>query len=381
MGSSINQTLPKSYVFYLYTFQNGPALKASHGAKIIEIAETDLTSNSTPLSERPFVYLSPAQLEQLPEALKANHAFVNFLKGCSFMIKPEDLPQDAFKKDHEFNSGKAMELLKLAADEGYSLAQRSLAVCYYWRKDWAEALRYFRLAADQGSIVAQYNLAIHYMKGDGVQQSWAEAVKHLKLAAGLGLRDAQFNLSLCYARGHGVGQDLAEAVRYLKLAADQNLPQAHNELGLYSEIGKGVPWDLAEAARRFKLAAGQGMQAAQVSLERVEAALQAQSIPNPRVEPTGIARQEENLDATDSTEDLEKPGSDDFRRHLYAEQRRQSNKIEHRGNGLNVTPEAGNKSDLSVRLQREDDSEGSGSGKRFNRTNRQPSKKVRSSGS
>ena len=62
-------------------------------------------------------------------------------------------------------------------------------------------MKWYRLAADQGFALAQYNLGIMYNKGEGVAQDYAEAVKWYRRAADKGFAFAQYNLGVMYDRG------------------------------------------------------------------------------------------------------------------------------------------------------------------------------------
>jgi hypothetical protein len=124
-------------------------------------------------------------------------------------------------------------------------------------QDEVEGVRYYKLAAEQGHSMAQFNLGVCFERGQGVAQDWLEATRYYRLAAEQGDADAQYNLGCCYQCGEGVAQDEAEAVRYLRLAAEQGHAHAHFELGIAFEHGQGVAKDLAEAVRYYRLAAAQ----------------------------------------------------------------------------------------------------------------------------
>ena len=90
----------------------------------------------------------------------------------------------------------------------------------------SEALELYRLAAEQGNARAQYALGTLYCKGEGVERDLAEAARWFRLAADQGLAQAQYTVGWCYEQGDGVELDLAEAARWYRLAADQGLNKA-----------------------------------------------------------------------------------------------------------------------------------------------------------
>ena len=70
-------------------------------------------------------------------------------------------------------------------------------------QDYNEAIKWYRLAAEQGYSVAQSNLGFMYDNGFGTTQDYNEAVKWYRLAAEQGYSVAQFNLGVMYENGLG----------------------------------------------------------------------------------------------------------------------------------------------------------------------------------
>ena len=80
------------------------------------------------------------------------------------------------------------------AEQGDAWAQKILGATYRkWRR-YGEAVRWYRMAAEQGDSVAQYSLANMYDFGHGVPQDLAEAARWYRMAADRGHIYAQFNL-------------------------------------------------------------------------------------------------------------------------------------------------------------------------------------------
>ena len=167
----------------------------------------------------------------------------------------------------------AVKYYRLAADQGFAMAQYNLGVCYKRGEgvpqDDGMAVKYYRLAADQGYAPAQSNLGVCYKRGEGVPQDYAQAVKYYRLAADQGLAGAQFNLGLCYYLGQGVPQDYEMAVKYYRLAADQGLAEAQFNLGVCYEKGQGVAKNLNEAIRLYRMVAATGDDDAKQALARL----------------------------------------------------------------------------------------------------------------
>lgn len=98
-------------------------------------------------------------------------------------------------------------------------------------QDYNEAVKWFRLAAEQGYDLAQGVLGAFYSIGEYVTQNHSEAVKWLLLAADQGQAEAQFFLGLSYRLAQGVTQDISEAAKWYRLAADQGHVEAQSNLG------------------------------------------------------------------------------------------------------------------------------------------------------
>jgi TPR repeat protein len=86
-------------------------------------------------------------------------------------------------------------------------------------RDYTEAVRWYRLAADEGYPVAQYDLGDMYEEGHGVPQDYAEAVRWYRKAADQELPVAQLGLGYMYANGRGVPQDYVLAHMWFNLSA------------------------------------------------------------------------------------------------------------------------------------------------------------------
>ena len=133
------------------------------------------------------------------------------------------------------------------------MAQTELGELYDQGKgvpqDYAEAVKWYRMAAEQGYSVAQYNLGLMYANGRGVPQDLTESVRRFRIAAEQGNTKAQLFLGLMYApvarayhrtthrptpgltspaaQGKTLGKELtAEAVENRDLVAERMTPEA-----------------------------------------------------------------------------------------------------------------------------------------------------------
>ena len=86
-------------------------------------------------------------------------------------------------------------------------------------QDQAEAVQLYRLAAEQGIAGAQCRLGVAYAEGRGVPQDDKESVRWFRLAAAQGEAEAQGGLGLAYGAGRGVPQDFVASHMWMTLAA------------------------------------------------------------------------------------------------------------------------------------------------------------------
>jgi TPR repeat protein len=79
-------------------------------------------------------------------------------------------------------------------------------------------LRWYRLAADQGYAIAQHNLGSIYITGRYVPQNFAEGAKWLRRAADQGYAYSMLGLAALYEDGNGVPKDYVLAHMWYNLA-------------------------------------------------------------------------------------------------------------------------------------------------------------------
>jgi TPR repeat protein len=182
--------------------------------------------------------------------------------------------------DRQGTDRETVHLFRLAADQGYAVAQYDLGVFYHFGilfnhgkdglvKDDHEAARLFRLAADRQYAPAQTALGLFCDLGlGGSVKDDHEAARLFRLAADQQYAQAQIALGLFYEQGRGgLTKDDHEAARLYNLAADQGNVMGQAFLGsFYAEGRGGLTKDDHEAARLYRLAADQGNAMGQVFL-------------------------------------------------------------------------------------------------------------------
>lgn len=128
---------------------------------------------------------------------------------------------------------KAFKWCKIASNQGYSGAYRSLGVFYNSLNDDKNAFKCFLLAANQGDSEAQLKVGNDYFHGTSVvKKDLQKAIKWYKNASEQGNPEAQYLLGLAYMKGEGVRGDLKMAFYWLCLAAEK-LPKVNLTLAHY----------------------------------------------------------------------------------------------------------------------------------------------------
>jgi len=122
------------------------------------------------------------------------------------------------------NAARSLSLARASAGKGSKYGQFVLGWLYHFgeggvAQDYAAAVAQFRLAAAQGYHLAQNSLGYMYNVGYGVALDHAEALRWFKLAAAQGFGAALYNVGRCYENGRSVVADRAEAIRWYKRAA------------------------------------------------------------------------------------------------------------------------------------------------------------------
>jgi TPR repeat protein len=122
-------------------------------------------------------------------------------------------------------------------------------------QDQAEALQLYRLAAEQGVAGAQCRLGVMYAEGRGAPRDDDESVRWFRLAAEQGDAEAQAGLGLACAAGRGAPQDFVAAYMWLTLAAAQLTGVTrHGAVKCRDGIATGMRSDqVAEAERRARV--------------------------------------------------------------------------------------------------------------------------------
>ncbi len=138
----------------------------------------------------------------------------------------------------------ASGLAQVSADVANAISKAEAA---YGRADYAEAVRWYRLAADQGFALAQYKLGVAHARGVGVPQNYAEAVRWYRLAADQGDAFAQDKLGTMYLYGEGVSANYVEAYKWSSLAAGRSLSNATKIRDILQ--GRMTATQIAEAQR------------------------------------------------------------------------------------------------------------------------------------
>lgn len=156
------------------------------------------------------------------------------------------------------NVAEAIRYYKLAADQGYAIAQRNYALMLLGRWDTTsehEAMEYMRRAAEQDDPDAACDMGVAYAHGKHVPKSDERAIEYLSKPARSGHARAQAELASVLAR-----QPAPDWKRVLQLyveAAQQGHARAAKKVGVCYSKGLGVERNPAMALKLFVRAAEQ----------------------------------------------------------------------------------------------------------------------------
>lgn len=146
--------------------------------------------------------------------------------------------------------------LRFAAEAGNDTAMCNLGVLLSER-DRDESAAWLSRAAEAGNLRALKNLAASSAL-DGSPEGKVRAAKLYSKAADLGDADSMCVLASMHRNGDGVPMDKLAAAELYRKAADLGDSEAQYDLAFMLDSGEGVPQDRAEAERLFRLSAEQG---------------------------------------------------------------------------------------------------------------------------
>jgi TPR repeat protein len=159
----------------------------------------------------------------------------------------------------------AFKYFKLAADQGYSVAECYVGLMYYHEKgvilNYEEAFKYFKLAADKGYAKAQYFIGIMYYYGQGTKEDYKNAYKYLKSVVDQNnikieeYINAQYLVGKMYYNGHGIDKNLLAALLLFRSVSAEGHIEANYYLGMMYYHEQKVSKSYKNAFTYFKLAA------------------------------------------------------------------------------------------------------------------------------
>ncbi|MGA9657724.1 MAG: hypothetical protein WBQ60_01290 [Asticcacaulis sp.] len=157
----------------------------------------------------------------------------------------------------EARDPKAVDTLKLVANQGYAPAQYKLALLYNGEGklmpvDKTEAREWVKRAAEGGLAAAMYDYGSMYYNGVGGAQDRPTAAMWFRKAAERGIIDSQYNLATLYQRGDGVPLNPTEAYKWMRIAANNGDKGAQDAVkDLAGQLSEAQLAKANEAVSRF----------------------------------------------------------------------------------------------------------------------------------
>lgn len=168
-------------------------------------------------------------------------------------------------KQKESDIAKGMELVSLAADEGYIDAIYTMGYCYETGRnvdsvDHTKAVSYFKQLADNDIASGQFKMGLYYELGDGgLEADSAKAIEYYRKAADQGHGEAMCYLGDFYRIGQFLPLDKAKAFELYTQAHEAGEEMGTYYVGRSYLEGCGVEIDTIAAIPYLKAAAAQGV--------------------------------------------------------------------------------------------------------------------------
>lgn len=160
--------------------------------------------------------------------------FMCLLSIGSFAQSANELNEQSKELLQKQEIGKALPILKRAAELGNAEAQYNLGYCYQAGigvdKSSEGAVEWYAKSAEQGWNDGLYAMMMAYGNGDGVVQDFNKAFSYALKCANNGDGTCMFNVINCYKEGMGTEKDLNKmlewAIRLGKLENPDNLQKS-----------------------------------------------------------------------------------------------------------------------------------------------------------
>lgn len=192
----------------------------------------------------------------------------------------------------EVNTEDGLRLISKSAEDGYTLAQFTLAACYkiseYVERDTTTSRQWLNITERKAkgiyieaftrffskknfnyllrvlnsptsellSYIAPYKKARIFRYGeDGIEKNLTESMMYYEIAASQGDKNAQYELGAIYETGEGeIVKDYTKAFKYYTLAAEQGFDEAQYHLGWLYENGLGCTKNINQAKAWYRKA-------------------------------------------------------------------------------------------------------------------------------
>ena len=163
---------------------------------------------------------------------KAKYFFIE--NSARWDLRGQQFPEDRKNlKQKNLEIEKNIESYIDAANKGYQKSQYLLSV--YYSDNSKDALYWLHQSAENGYDIAQYSLALHYLEGDGVVKNPLKAIKLFLKSKNI---RSHYQLGLIYDSGEFVDKNYKLAFEYFKLSSKLDL--SRKQLSRYYELGLGV---------------------------------------------------------------------------------------------------------------------------------------------
>lgn len=170
----------------------------------------------------------------------------------------------------EKDDTQVIKWMKLAAENGYTEAQKNMGEYYYYgsfgcRRDMKEAIKWYEMGAKSNEPTCVFTLGLIYEEGDGVQKNILKAADWYQKGAQAGIPSCLYNLGKLIINKEISGEE-EKGFNLIQQAAESGYSFAQNYMGRAYRFGWYVNANPVRATNWFTKAAEQNMPDAMCNL-------------------------------------------------------------------------------------------------------------------
>ncbi len=137
----------------------------------------------------------------------------------------------------EVDYDKALEYYLSISYHNILLHKEMIAICYYKKEDYKEALKWCEICLDEGSTSIMFLIGKIYLLGLGVEENKELALEYLEAAVDNNNTSAMIVLAECYFNGIILPQNYSLSAKYYELILEQDEFYEHENINELIKLG------------------------------------------------------------------------------------------------------------------------------------------------